>query len=75
MDFRILGPLEVRDRGRSIELRRRKPRALLAVLVLHAGEPVTSDALIDSLWGETPPRTARAALQNYVAQLRRALGP
>jgi DNA-binding SARP family transcriptional activator/tetratricopeptide (TPR) repeat protein len=75
MDFRILGPLEVRDRGGPIELRRRKVRALLAVLLLHAREPVSSDALIDALWGETPPRTARAALQNYVAQLRHALGP
>ncbi len=75
MDFRILGPLEVWDRGRPIELRRRKPRALLAILLLHAGEPVSSDALIDALWGESPPRTARAALQNYVAQLRRDLGP
>jgi DNA-binding SARP family transcriptional activator len=75
MDFRILGPLAVRDRGRPIELRRPKHRALLAILLLRAGETVSSDALIDELWGETPPRTARAALQNYVAQLRRALGP
>jgi DNA-binding SARP family transcriptional activator len=75
VDFRILGPLEVRDRGRPVQLRRRKPRALLALLLLRPGEPVSSDALIDALWGEQPPRTARAALQNYVAQLRRALGP
>ena len=75
MDFRILGPLEVRDRGGSVEVRGQKPRSLLALLVLHAREPVSSDALIDALWGESPPRTARAALQNYVAQLRRALGP
>jgi DNA-binding SARP family transcriptional activator len=75
MDFRILGPLEVWDRGRPIELRRRKERVLLAMLVLRAGERVSSDELVDGLWGERPPRTARAALQNYVAQLRRALGP
>jgi DNA-binding SARP family transcriptional activator len=75
MDFRILGPLEVWDRGRPIELRRRKERALLAILLLRAGMPVYADELIDGLWGERPPRTARAALQNYVAQLRRALGP
>jgi DNA-binding SARP family transcriptional activator len=75
MDFRILGPLEVRDRGRQIELRRQKQRALLAVLLLRAGETVSSDVLIDALWGEQPPRTARAAVQNYVAQLRQALGP
>jgi DNA-binding SARP family transcriptional activator len=75
MNVRILGPLEVRDRGGLVELRGRKPRALLAALSLQAGQAVTTDALIDALWGEAPPRTARAALQNYVAQLRRALGP
>jgi DNA-binding SARP family transcriptional activator/tetratricopeptide (TPR) repeat protein len=75
MHFRLLGPLEVWDRGRGVELRRPKQRALLAILLLRAREPVSSDVLIDALWGESPPRTARAALQNYVAQLRGALGP
>ncbi|TML40938.1 MAG: transcriptional regulator, partial [Actinobacteria bacterium] len=75
MDFRILGPLEVRDRGRPIELPRRKQRAVLAILLLRRGEIVSSDVLVDGLWGEDPPPTARAALHNYVAQLRRALGP
>jgi DNA-binding SARP family transcriptional activator len=75
MDFRILGPLEVRDRGRPIELPRRKQRAVLAILLLRRGEMVSSDVLVDGLWGEDPPPTARAALHNYVAQLRRALGP
>src|ERR1051325_28489 len=75
MNFRLLGPLQVWDRGRQVELRRPKQRALLAILVLRAREPVSSEALIDALWGESAPRTARAALQNYVAQLRRALGP
>jgi DNA-binding SARP family transcriptional activator len=75
MEFRILGPLEVRDRGRPIELPRRKPRAVLAILLLRRGETVSIDVLVDGVWGEDPPRTARAALHNYVAQLRRALGP
>jgi len=75
MNVRILGPLEVRDRGGLVDIRGHKPRALLAALSLEAGKAVTTDALIDALWGEAPPRTARAALQNYVAQLRRALGP
>src|ERR1043165_3281662 len=75
MDFRLLGPLEVWDRGRPLELTRPKLRALLAFLLLRAGAPVTNDALIDALWGERAPPTARAALQNYVAQLRRVLGP
>jgi DNA-binding SARP family transcriptional activator len=75
MDFRILGPLEVRDRGRPIALPRRKQRAVLAILLLRRGEAVSSDVLVDALWAEDPPPTARAALHNYVAQLRRALGP
>jgi DNA-binding SARP family transcriptional activator len=75
MDFRILGPLEVRDRGRPIELPRRKQRGVLAILLLQRGEAVSSDVLVDALWGEDPPPTARAALHNYIAQLRRALGP
>ena len=75
MNVRILGPLEVRDRGGLVDIRGHKPRALLAALSLEAGKAVTTDALIDALWGEAPPRTARAALQNYVAQLRRKLEP
>ena len=75
MDFRILGPLEVWDRGRTIELPRRKQRALLVFLLLRAGETVSTDVLIEALWGGAPPRTARASLQNTVAQLRKVLGP
>jgi DNA-binding SARP family transcriptional activator len=75
MDFRILGPLEVWDRGRPLELRRRRLRALLAMLLLRPGEPIATDELVEGLWGENSPRTARAALQNYVSQLRRTLGP
>jgi DNA-binding SARP family transcriptional activator len=74
LQFRILGPLEVRDRERLVELPRQKQRALLAILLLRAREVVSSDTLVDGLWGEQPPRTARAALQNAVSQLRRALG-
>jgi hypothetical protein len=75
MEFRILGKLEVRDRGRLIELRRRKPRALLAVLLLRSRQFASADELIDALWPADSPPTARAALQNYVSQLRAALGP
>jgi DNA-binding SARP family transcriptional activator len=75
MDFRILGPLEVWDRGRPVEIRRGKQRVLLALLLLRAGEPISTDGLVDGLWGERPPATAKASLQNHVAQLRRSLGP
>ena len=71
---RILGPLEVRDGERVVELPRQKPRALLACLLLQAGRPVSVDRLIEGLWGESAPATARPSLQNFVSQLRRAIG-
>jgi predicted ATPase/DNA-binding SARP family transcriptional activator len=74
MDFRILGPLEVLDEGRVVPVGGAKPRALLAALLLRAGEVVSADRLIDELWGEEPPDTATNALQVYVSQLRKALG-
>ncbi|MDQ2982560.1 MAG: AAA family ATPase [Actinomycetota bacterium] len=75
MDFCVLGPIEVRENDRVVPLRRQKQRALLALLVLHVGEVVSSDRLLDALWGEEPPRTAKGSLHNCVSQLRRALGP
>jgi DNA-binding SARP family transcriptional activator/tetratricopeptide (TPR) repeat protein len=74
VEFRILGPLDVRDDGRPIELGAGKPRALLAVLLLNANRVVSKDVLLESLWGERPPGTATKALQVYVSQLRKALG-
>jgi DNA-binding SARP family transcriptional activator/tetratricopeptide (TPR) repeat protein len=53
---------------------RQRMRALLAFLLLHANEPVSSDRLIDEVWGPTPPKTAGASLQNYVSRLRKAIG-
>ena len=73
MEFRILGPLEVRQDDRPVPITGAKERALLAMLLVHANEPVTVDRLIDELWGETPPPTARKSLQVRVATLRRAL--
>ncbi len=74
MEFRILGPLEVLEDGRPVELAGRRQRAVLALLLLHANEVVSSDRLIDGLWGERPPATAAKVLQNAVSQLRRSLG-
>jgi DNA-binding SARP family transcriptional activator/DNA-binding beta-propeller fold protein YncE len=75
VEFRILGPLEARDDdGRAVPLSVGGQRKLLAVLLLHPGEVVSSDRLIDALWEGAPPRTATKALHGYVAQLRRALG-
>jgi DNA-binding SARP family transcriptional activator/tetratricopeptide (TPR) repeat protein len=74
VDFRLLGPLEVLQDGRPVSLGGRKPRALLAILLLHANEVVSSDRLIDALWGESPPKAAGNTLQANVSQLRRAFG-
>jgi len=74
VEYAVLGPLEVRDGGRTIAIGRGKPRALLALLILNAGRVVAADRLIDELWGDDPPATAHTALQVYVSKLRKALG-
>jgi DNA-binding SARP family transcriptional activator/tetratricopeptide (TPR) repeat protein len=73
MEFRILGPVEVWDGTQRLDLGGSKPRALLAVLLLHANQVVSTDHLIDQLWGEAPPPTARNLIQVYVSRLRHAL--
>jgi DNA-binding SARP family transcriptional activator len=74
MDFRLLGPLEVVEHGRSLVLGGAKQRALLAVLLLHANEVVPTERLIDELWGESPPATVAKSVQVYVSRLRKELG-
>jgi DNA-binding SARP family transcriptional activator/ABC-type branched-subunit amino acid transport system substrate-binding protein len=73
MELRILGPLEVVQDGRRLDLGGPKQRALLAALLLRANEVVSQDVLIDDLWGERPPATAAKTLQAYVSRLRKAL--
>jgi DNA-binding SARP family transcriptional activator len=73
MEFRILGPLEVWNEGGEVALGGPKPRALLAVLLVHPNEVVPADRLIDELWGEDSPERAAAALRVNVSRLRKAL--
>jgi SARP family transcriptional regulator, regulator of embCAB operon len=73
MDFRILGPLEVLDGGHAVTLSGGKQRALLALFLLHANETLTTDRLIEELWGERPPANAAKAVQMHVSRLRKAL--
>jgi DNA-binding SARP family transcriptional activator len=75
MEFRILGPLEVLEEGRSLPLGGPRQRAVLAVLLLRANEVVSSERLIHELWAEEPPKTADATLRVYVSQLRKVLEP
>src|SRR5215510_14548625 len=73
MDFRLLGPLEVQRGERALAPAGAKQRALLAVLLLRAGEVVSRDVLVDALWGESPPRTAERNLDAQVSRLRKTL--
>jgi predicted ATPase/DNA-binding SARP family transcriptional activator len=73
MDFRILGPLEVLDESRAITLGGSKQRALLALLLVHVNETLSTDRLVDELWGERPPANAAKTVQMHISRLRKAL--
>jgi basic membrane lipoprotein Med (substrate-binding protein (PBP1-ABC) superfamily)/DNA-binding SARP family transcriptional activator len=75
MEFRVLGALEAGAGAAMADLGPPKQRALLAILVLHAGEIVPVDRLTDLLWGDEAPRTAPHSIQIYVSELRKALEP
>ena len=74
VEYRILGPLEAVNGEGVVQLGASTQRALLAALLLHANEPVSTDRLVDSVWGETPPATATHAVSVYVSKLRKQLG-
>jgi predicted ATPase/DNA-binding SARP family transcriptional activator len=75
LNFGILGPLLVaHDQGREVALGGPRQRAVLAILLLHAGEVVSRDRLIEDLWEERPPATAAKTLQVYISNLRKVLG-
>ncbi|GLY93176.1 BTAD domain-containing putative transcriptional regulator [Actinoplanes sp. NBRC 103695] len=73
IDIRVLGPLEVRLGERPIHLGTPKQRTVLALLVLHAGRPVSVSRLVDELWPESAPESAVANVTTYVSRLRRSL--
>jgi len=75
VEFRVLGPLEVVAGGQPLDLGTPRPRALLGLLLVHAGEVVSYDRLLEDLWHGDPPTTARHTLQGYVHRLRHTLGP
>lgn len=73
MDFRLLGPVEVVHQGRAAALGGPRQRAVLAMLALAAPEVVSTDRLVDGLWGEEPPARPLPTLQVFVHNLRKAL--
>jgi DNA-binding SARP family transcriptional activator len=74
LSFRLLGTFEVSRAGEPVELGGQKQRAVLAILAMNAGRVVSTDSLVDLLWGDEPPKTAVTSLQNFISQLRKALG-
>ena len=75
IDYRLLGPMEAGVDGRLLDIGGRKQRALLAILLLSANEPVPRDALAERLWGGRPPTGAQHTVEVYVSRLRKALEP
>jgi DNA-binding SARP family transcriptional activator/tetratricopeptide (TPR) repeat protein len=72
--FGLLGPLQIHVDGEPIPVESPKLRALLAVLLFHRDQPVPSGTIQRALWGQNPPASANASLQNHVTRLRRLLG-
>jgi DNA-binding SARP family transcriptional activator len=72
--FRALGPLEILIDGRAVPLGGPRQRAVLLMLLLAQGHPVSVDRLVDAIWNESPPGKAAAAIHVYVARLRKLLG-
>ncbi|HXF36512.1 MAG TPA: BTAD domain-containing putative transcriptional regulator [Actinomycetota bacterium] len=74
LDVRILGPLAVERDGVALPLGGQKQRALLAALLLREGEVLPTELLIELLWGDSPPPTARTTIQVYISKFRKLLG-
>jgi hypothetical protein len=72
MDLRVLGTVEASDGDQPVAIGAGKPRAVLAMLALSEGTPISAGDLIDGLWGEAPPATAPKMVQGYVSHLRKA---
>jgi len=75
MEVRLFGELEAVEAGVPVPVRGAKQRALLALLALRPGQPVSADRLIDVLWGDGQAANPANALQAQIGQLRRTLGP
>src|SRR5204862_177101 len=75
LEILLLGPLEVRRDGVALRLGGAKPRALLANLALNLGVAVSTDRIVDDLWGERPTKSAAHGVEVYVSRLRGLVGP
>src|SRR5262245_25306224 len=74
MEYGVLGPLEISEDGRSVEVKGARQRALLATLLLNRNRTVSIESLVDAVWEDKPPETAVKAVQVHVSRLRTLLG-
>ncbi|WP_412543718.1 BTAD domain-containing putative transcriptional regulator [Longispora sp. K20-0274] len=74
VEFRVLGPIEVLAGGEQVRLGGPRPRSVLGVLLVHAGQAVPVEHLIDQLWGDAPPASVLHALHVHISSLRKVLG-
>ena len=74
MDVRLLGLLDVHLENGRVAVPAGKPRSLLVLLALHPNEAVSTDRIVDALWGDSPPSSATAIVHTYVSRLRKLLG-
>jgi len=74
MRFKVLGPLGVMKGDEPVALGGPKQRMVLAHLLVRVNDLVPADALIDQVWGESPPEAAKGTLHSYISHLRKALG-
>ena len=74
MEFRVLGLLEVADDGRLLTIARGKESALLALLLVNANEPLSTDRIVDEMWEGRPPENAAKTVQIYISRLRSRVG-
>ncbi|MDQ4081489.1 MAG: winged helix-turn-helix domain-containing protein, partial [Actinomycetota bacterium] len=75
IEFRLLGPVEAVQNGEALVVGGRRQRALLALLLLEPGAPVSAERLAEELWDGAPPPGAPTTIRSYVSRLRSALGP
>ncbi|MGK4582773.1 AfsR/SARP family transcriptional regulator [Kitasatospora sp. HPMI-4] len=73
--FQVLGPLQAWRGDQALSLGSPQQQAVLTALLLGHGRPVTTEDLVDGLWGDRPPPQAVAALRTYVSRLRAVIEP
>ncbi|MFC3895847.1 BTAD domain-containing putative transcriptional regulator [Lentzea rhizosphaerae] len=73
VELRVLGQVEVLVDGTEVDLGHARQRYVLGMLLIEANQVVSTDGLVDRIWGERPPRRARQLVSNYLSRLRSLL--